>query len=274
MKKICYTVIFGSTDNLKEPKVISPGWEYICYTDDPSLKSEAWDVKVVESENPRKTSRYYKTHPPQADLTLFIDATFQIKRQLDPFALSKTEGIWLNSHPQRQCIYEEAQIVIEKGLDSEHTVNQQVTKYREDGYPEQNGLYRCGILVRNGSDKQVQKLNETWWEEIENGTWRDQVSFPYACKKVGITPNTILHGITNIYFKQSLHQPHPTDTWKYIGEGNYDITLTEKYQGAHLIILKNGLLFPQWINNYISLKDGKDRFIELIKILGGVVVYG
>jgi hypothetical protein len=272
MKKIIYTAILGQVDHLKEPRVTSPGWEYICYTDDPNLKSDVWEIILVESQNPRKASRYYKTHPPEADLTIWIDATFQIKRQLDPFALSKTEGIWLNSHPQRQCPYEEAEIIKEKNLDDHEVINKQITRYRTEGLPQQWGLYRCGILVRNGKDLLIKKLNELWWEEIEKGSWRDQASFSYACWKLGITPNPILHGITNIYFKQSLHKANPTKDWTYIGEGNYNPELTLKYDTAHLILLKDGFLIPSWLKNYINPKVGRDRFLELVQILDGVVV--
>lgn len=277
MKKIIYTAIFGKTDTLKEPISVSPGWQYICYTDDPELKSDVWEIVVVETQNPRKTSRYYKTHPPEADLTIWIDATFEIKKHnLDKFALSKTEGIWLNSHPQRQCVYEEASIITEKNLDNIDTVTKQIERYRQEGLPEQFGLWRCGIIVRNGNDPLIKKLNELWWEEIEGGSWRDQISFAYACWKLNIAPNNILHGITTIYFKQHLHLSHPTEDWIYDnGEPvEKENPLIKKYDTAHLILLTDRFLIPQWVRNYINPKVGRQRFEELVQILGGVIVRG
>jgi hypothetical protein len=273
MKKIIFTSLTGNVDDLKEPTKITPGWEYICYSDNQELKSDVWEIRTIAGADPKKLSRYVKTHPPEADLTVYVDATFKIKGNLDRFALSKSEGIWLNSHPQRQCIYEEAEVVMLKELDKREIIDKHILRYREEGLSEQWGLWRCGIIVRDNNSK-IKELNELWWKEIESGSWRDQISFPYACWKLGIRPNNILHGITNIYFKQSLHKPQQTDEWKFVGEGDYDSTLTKKYQGAHLIVLKNGLLFPKWISNYISMKNGKDRFIELVKILNGVVVNG
>lgn len=276
MKKICYTVITGDCDDLKEPIKTTPGWTYLCLTDNPNLTSKTWDIKLIGGEEPKKLSRFFKckNHFPEYDLSVFIDATFSIKRTIDLFALNKRDGIWLNSHPQRQCVYEEAQIVIDKGLDNIDTVTKQVERYRAEGLPEQYGLWRCGIIVRNPKDPKITEMCDLWWKEVEQGSHRDQISFPYACWKTGVQPNSILHGITQIYLKQSLHKPHPTDEWKFVGEGEYDPALTERYQGAHLIILKNGLLFPKWVNLYISLKHGRERFIELIKILGGVIVNG
>jgi hypothetical protein len=271
MRKLLYTTIFGPYDDLKEPKKPNHGWDFKCFTNQ-DITSDRWEIVKVEGDDNRKLSRKYKILPPEGyDLTVYVDATFYLKGTLDHFALSKTEGIWLNPHTQRQCLYEEAQIVKDKGLDDSELVEAQVQRYREVGYPEQNGLYRCGILVRDNSPA-VRNLNRIWWEEVERGSWRDQISFPYACRKADVTPNPILHGITNIYFKQHLHKPDPNDTWKFIGEGEYDESLTQRYQGAHLIILKNGLLFPSWVSNYIPIKHGKERFVELIQILNGTIV--
>lgn len=276
MKKTIYTVLTGQTDNLKEPTKITPGWRYICYTDDPNLKSDLWEIVLVDSVESKKTSRYYKTHPPEADLTVYVDATFVIKGDLNRFALSKTDGIWLNSHPQRQCAFEEARIVKDKNLDDHSVIDSQIERYRSEGFPEQWGLWRCGIMVRDSRNPLVQKLNETWWNEIEQGSWRDQISFPYACWKSGITPNSILHGITNIYFKQSLHKAHPTDQWLYENSEpvEKENPLIKRYDTAHLIITKDNLLFPKWLRNYINPKVGRERFIELVQILGGTIVRG
>lgn len=277
MKKIIYSVITADTDEIKEPIKTTPGWEYVMFTDNPNLTSKTWDIEVVKGGEPKKLSRYLKikNHFPEYDLSLWIDATFEIKQHsLDKFALSKQEGIWLNSHPQRQCLYEEAEIVKSKNLDDPNLIDKQIEKYRAEGYPEQNGLFRCGIMVRNPKDSRITEMCDLWWNEVEKGSWRDQISMPYACWKTGVTPTPILHGITNIYFKQSLHKSHPTEDWTFVGEGEYDKSLTQRYDTAHLILLKNGFLFPSWLRNYINPKVGRNRFAELVKILDGITVYG
>jgi hypothetical protein len=277
MKKICFTSLFSDYDDLKEPQKPSADWDFVCFTDQ-DIKSDTWNIVKVDGGNSRKISRKYKIPNlfPEYDLSLYLDATFEIKRQhLDTFALSKTDGIWLNAHPQRKCLYEEAAIIIEKNLDDTEVVTKQIERYRAEGLPEHWGLWRCGIMVRNPKDEKITEMCELWMKEVEENSWRDQPSFSYACWKTGVVPNEILHGITVNFFKQHLHKPRPTDTWTFVGEGDYDKSLTEKYQGAHLIILKNGLLYPEWINLYISLKShGRERFIELIKILNGIVVHG
>lgn len=275
MKKVIFTVIIGDTDDLKEVTKITPGWEYVCITDNPNITSSTWNIKLVSSGDSKKLSRYYKikNHFPTYDLSIFIDGTFTVKRDLDLFTQGKYGGIWFNKHPMRQCAYEEAEVVVNKGLDDSRVIDQ-ITRYQLDGLPPQFGLWRCGVIIRNPKDPKITELCDRWYEEIERGTWRDQVSLPYVCWKMGITPNTIPYGLSEAYFKQSLHKANPTPDWKFVGEGDYDKTLIDKYPTAHLIVLKNGILFPRWLNNYISLKNGVERFIELVKILNGTIVRG
>jgi len=279
MKKVIYTVIFGGVDDIKEPYHYNTDWDYVCFTDNPDLTSDHWDIQVVpKSDNTKKASRFYKIKNqfPEYDLSIYIDATFEIRRDLNHYTHQRDKSIWVNKHPMRQCAYEEAQIVIDKGLDNKEVVENQILKYQFDGFPGDFGLWRCGIIIRNPKDDKVEDLCNIWYNEIEEGSWRDQISFPYACWKADIHPKMIPYGLSETYFKQSLHKAHPTDDWKYVSltkeENSYDKELTIKYSTAHLIILKDGILFPKWVNNYISLKNGTDRFCELVKILNGTIV--
>lgn len=274
MKKIIYTVILDDTDDLKEPYFVTPGWDYVCITDNPNLSSPTWGIDLVESTDSKKDSRFYKitNQFPTYDTSIYIDATFEIRRNLDYYINTRTKDIWLNKHPMRSCAYEEAQIVIDKKLDAEETVANQILKYQFDGFPPDFGMWRCGTIIRDPKSEKVNELCELWNKEVQEGSWRDQISFPYACWKVDLHPRTIPYGLTESYFKQSLHKCHPTDDWKFLGEGDYDKDLITKYSTAHLIILRNGILFPKWINNYISLKNGTDRFVELVRTLNGIIV--
>lgn len=274
MKKVIYTVLIGNYDELKEPTKITPDWDYVVFTDNEELRSENWKIRLVASGDSKRLSRFYKivNQFPDYDLSVYIDATFRIKRDLNFFTNEKTEGIWFNKHPMRDCAYEEAEIVISKSLDDKSVVESQVSKYQEEGFPPQFGLWRGGIIIRNERDLSVKKLTSNWYQETEKGSWRDQISLPYVCWKNKIIPNTIPHGLSQAYFKQSLHSAYPTSDWKFSGEGEYDPQLIYKYDTAHLIILNNGLLYPRWLSNYISMKDGTERFIELVKILNGVIV--
>ena len=46
--KCIYTFIVGDYDNLKEPKIYTPDWDYICVTDNPNLKSDIWQIIQID----------------------------------------------------------------------------------------------------------------------------------------------------------------------------------------------------------------------------------
>ena len=58
-KNVCYTVIVGQYDSLKEPQYISDNFDYICFTDQTNFKSNVWDIRplpdiVSNFDNTRK----------------------------------------------------------------------------------------------------------------------------------------------------------------------------------------------------------------------------
>ena len=46
-KKVIYTAIFGTEYYLHEPEVPIEGYDFICFTNDPSLNSDLCDVRQV-----------------------------------------------------------------------------------------------------------------------------------------------------------------------------------------------------------------------------------
>jgi len=49
-KGICYTVLSGDYDNLKNPKVVTPGWKYVCFTDQDNVKSDIWEIRDLPTK--------------------------------------------------------------------------------------------------------------------------------------------------------------------------------------------------------------------------------
>ena len=45
-----------------------------------------------------------------------------------------------------------------------------------------NQLFETGILMRRNCDS-IKRLNELWWKELDTGSVRDQLSFPYVLWK-------------------------------------------------------------------------------------------
>ena len=75
-----YTVITGGYEELNDPQIIDPEWDYYCFTDDPGIfTSDVWKIikldDVIKNDLIR-TQRYAKTHPfillPEYDYTIYI----------------------------------------------------------------------------------------------------------------------------------------------------------------------------------------------------------
>ena len=98
----------------------------------------------------------------------------------------------------RKCIYEEAKFI--KWLGDNHprkhykddlnVINSQVERYRNDGYPENNGQARNTILIRRHNSDIIDTM-EDWWKEVKYGSKRDQLSFPYVAWKNKLNFNFI-----------------------------------------------------------------------------------
>lgn len=206
---IVYTAIFGNRDNLIDP-VPYPGCQYVCFTDNPYLTSKVWHIRLVtrdEKECPRMNAKHYKLFPhlifPHHQYSLWIDGSIQllanVKNMVESLLVKNDLACFV--HPWRNCIYEEAQEVISAGLSNVAVVTKQMDRYRSEGFAEKQGLLLGGALLRRHS-KVIKSLMTDWWEEIQNGSIRDQLSFAYVCWrsnfKFTIIPGTIYDIATNL----------------------------------------------------------------------------
>jgi hypothetical protein len=91
-------------------------------------------------------------------------------------------------HPQRDCIYDElkASLLREWVGEVPGDMERQVERYRQEGYPEHNGLVYGGFILRRHNDAEVRAVMEDWWQEICDESSQDQLSFPYVARRHGI----------------------------------------------------------------------------------------
>ncbi len=300
MKKVLFSCLFGDYDFLYKFPKEQLGWTKVLYTNNKDLKSDDWDIEYVESDSDKLMSRKFKILNmfSEYDQSLYIDSTFVPIRKLDSFVSPFKSGVALNKHPRAKCAYQEAETVKQKKLDNIDVVNKQIERYRLEGFPENAGLWRCGIMVRNPGD--TLNLNNIWWNEVSNNSWRDQISFPYACWKSGITPQMILPGVTTSYFKQSLHKPKPLGYFEVVNiplneEVNRKISSVSKQNwilvgniphpenhiksnpNTHLFVTDQGLLFPRWIHDYIQIDQSNKRrwdlqFKHIVSVYDGKII--
>ena len=188
MKKAIYTFIFGDYDRLKKPAVITPGWAYICFTDDQSPLPEPW-VKArprFHHTDLKKRALWHmiNTHLalPEYEMTISVGGQIQINCNLDEFVekrFREETDLMLIRHPERACVYDEAEACKWLAKDDPAIIDTQMERYREAGLPPSLGLFATGIIGRC-QDPRVDRFSEFWWDEVVRGSSRDQLALPYA----------------------------------------------------------------------------------------------
>ena len=191
-RKVVYTTIIGKYDKLKEPKVISEGFDYVCFTDDVELNSKIWKINVVDNpeglDNKRLSSKinilcnfFLKEY----DLSIMIGGQISINCDLNIFLDENYHGEDMVTfrHPDRSCIYEEAKVCIAIGKDDPEIINKQMEGYRSKGFPERIGLVASGIMIRNHDSKKLGEFMNRWWKEVCFKSKRDQLSFNFILWK-------------------------------------------------------------------------------------------
>ncbi len=195
-----YTAITGNYDLLKEqPKPPQSGLNYEAFLDR-EIVSPTWKVKPATSQFPHPclNAKYHKilSHIsfPDSEITLWIDGCIQIPNITPILDLAKCyladSDLAVFAHSERYCLYQEAAFCIQRRKDDPKAILRQVFHYTQKGYPANDGLAECTILLRRHT-KQVRGFNELWWNEILTGSFRDQISFPYVVRQTGIKVNYI-----------------------------------------------------------------------------------
>ena len=184
---VVFTVLTGGKETLGNPfPPGSTGFERVCFTDDPNLRSDHWSVVHMESRglDPERESRRPKLLPHRFladfDWSLYIDGTVRLRVHPDTVLeryTTSASSMTCFAHPWRDCVYDEAEEVIRLGFDDERRVREQMDHYRRLRYPSHAGLIAGTVLLRRHNDDAVLELHETWYEHVLRFSRRDQLSF-------------------------------------------------------------------------------------------------
>lgn len=219
MKTKCiYTFIIGNYDNLKEPRVYTPGWDYICVTDNPNLKSDVWQIiqiddetKKIEPAKKRAMSLmigYRKWLPKHYDIVVTIGGQCVINIDLDEllikYGYDDSYDACLCEHPNRSCVYDEANTIIQVQRDTPDRINSHVQMFINEGYPRNNGLYASGIMIINNNSKNIHKYYAQWLSDYQSfPSVRDQMTMNYSewklYKDTGIKLNLKMIHFQNMF---------------------------------------------------------------------------
>ena len=166
--------------------------DYICFTDNANLKSDKWKICLVDNEEGLDNVRLARKYKilchrflSEYDYSVYVDGKIEIIGDMKEYINKYSMGRSLLCFPHfvRECMYEEARACLQFEKDNADIINRQVKAYKEDGYPENNGMIDSACLVRSHQDKELCIVMENWWDEVHNGSRRDQLSFGYVCWK-------------------------------------------------------------------------------------------
>jgi hypothetical protein len=190
-RKVIYTCVTGNYEPLDNPYAISEGYDYVCFTDSDKVKGDMWELRPIPAELSKlstvKKQRCIKINPhkylPEYDLSIWVDGSVKLTKDVNSFIAencSGSENVYIPQHPNRNCIYDEMDACVKQKKDIEANIAPQRRRYKAEGFPKNYGLVQSNIIIRRHNQPDCIKLMETWWNELKNGSHRDQLSFDYA----------------------------------------------------------------------------------------------
>lgn len=170
----------GTYDLLKAPIVITPGWKYVCYTNNKDLKSDIWEIVYMNFQHTKQVRQVKIITPFEYDLCIWVDASIEIKCNLDEFVRDYHRSYFtIMKHPYRGCVYMEAEACIKRHKDNADIIRAQMAYYRQHRLPHNIGMVASGLIIRNNCT-QVKNFCEKWYKEVSNFSKRDQLSFNFV----------------------------------------------------------------------------------------------
>ena len=186
-KKCIYTVLTGNYDDLSEPEFVTPGWDYICVTDNKELTSPVWKFVYIEDSlglDYIRLARYYKCFnhliDSDYDISIYIDANIKVLGNLDYFLMISYD---INMdyatlfHTFAFSVKQELDLCIAYKKDNDQVMMEQVESYRSLGFSDMNAHINSRLIIRRCGSPSVKLMMESWFQEIKNGSYRDQLSF-------------------------------------------------------------------------------------------------
>lgn len=208
-----YTVITGDYDTIKQPQVITPGADYILFTNnhpitdvgvwhDIYLNEDGIDgcISEIANENVRirniRLSRKvkmlaHKYLPSGYDMSIYLDADMLIKADMSKLSELLNDNVLMAAFRHSGCfsVRDEINDLIERGVVELAVVERQWRRYSEWGFKDDIGVTENGILIRRHNHPKLIELMELWWQEYLNGCLRDQVSLMPCIFKCGFMPH-------------------------------------------------------------------------------------
>jgi len=177
-----------------------PGWDYICFTNQPIPYTQGWTIVQVDytGTNSALEAKKYKwlshNYLADYDIAVWTDAYLapNPKRHelIQSWVLSMKErgaNILHRIHPDRNCVWEECKAVLDSKRDTERNVKLARNFLQSIKMPSQWGLFDTCILIKMNKNVQLQHLCEHLYNHLCKTSYRDQLAVSPIYFKEGYT---------------------------------------------------------------------------------------
>ncbi|MBR5661793.1 MAG: DUF616 domain-containing protein [Bacteroidales bacterium] len=198
MRRVIYTCIVGGYDELRQPDVVDPSFDYICFSNDfRETRIGVWEIRPIPyiSSDKTRLSRFVKLMPhkalPEYEISVWMDSNIQITGPgfYEAVYRASDAGHLLSQvpHPHFDCIYDDMRAISIMAKVPVFQTYRQFRFLRKEGFPEHFGLFENNIIFRVHNDPSVVSVSEEWWKIYNEYTPRDQFSLMYLYWKRGMT---------------------------------------------------------------------------------------
>jgi hypothetical protein len=209
---VVYTAIVGGDGVLHEvPLAAESSADFLCFTDDPTIRSDTWQVIRVEPRLPTdlvRSERFLKIvgHPALDgyDRSLWVDSAVELQALPESFVDEWLEryDVAAPVHTFYPSVLAEAESSVDLGKDDHLRVFEQLAHY-VSAWPaalDQNPHWTA-LLARRRTPE-VAAAMTTWWEHVLRFSRRDQLSFSVVLAASGLRLNPVALG----NLRSPLHQ--------------------------------------------------------------------
>lgn len=241
MSKICvYTCITGNYDNLHEVENPEKNIDYLCFTNNKSLKSKTWKIIYIENGqyDNHALSRKIKMlgHPTISEnynISVWMDASVIWKQSIHKFVSTYLgdKSFAAFKHHARTSVYQESIMCLRLRKDTKENITKTLNFLREESFPDDLGLYEMTVFIKRHNNPVVEKTMQIWFDTFKKFSKRDQLSFMYAVWKTNLTISTInLNVWDNPWFITTKHNPNTFQTTEchvYYGNPDHNFDLNK-----------------------------------------------
>ena len=223
-RRVVYTAVISGYERLNEqPAARDSGIDFVCFTDDDTVVSETWDVRVIEPRFPLdavRSARYVKTMGPillaDDDESLWIDNTVLLTappaRIFDEWLADADLG--MPRHSLRRSVVAEFEAVATFGYDDAARVYEQLIQYSQlDDAALREVPFWTAILARRHTPPVLAAM-QTWYEHILRYSRRDQLSINFVLRAAGVA----VHAVEMDNARSEVHE------WPIHNERKWNVT--------------------------------------------------